>query len=98
MKIISFLTLVCVVTATAGLAYAAGPSDKFARNAFQEILSQVDTNKDGKLSLPECKAMWKDATTAEKNCTFWDANHDGIITEDEYVAQGMSKGKKKNKP
>jgi hypothetical protein len=32
---------------------------------------------------------------AEKNCNFWDADNDGIITEDEYVRQGMSFGKKK---
>lgn len=95
MKTISILTFVCIITATACLVYAAGPSDEFARKAFREILSQADTDKDGKLSLTECKAMWKDAATAEKNCTFWDANHDGTITEDEYVSQGMSKGKKK---
>jgi Ca2+-binding EF-hand superfamily protein len=23
----------------------------------------------------------------EKNCKYWDANHDGFITEDEYVQQ-----------
>jgi hypothetical protein len=32
---------------------------------------------------------------AEKNCTFWDINKDGIITEDEYVMQGSNIGKKK---
>jgi|GEM_PF-3460213 len=29
---------------------------------------------------------------ATKNCTFWDVNKDGFITEDEYVKQGMSLG------
>jgi hypothetical protein len=96
MKTISILTIVCVVIiASISLTHAAGPSDEFARNAFKQILSQADTNKDGKLSLAECKAMYKDSVKAEKNCTFWDANHDGIITEDEYVSQAMSIGHKK---
>jgi hypothetical protein len=30
---------------------------------------------------------------AEKNCNYWDANKDGIITEDEYVKQGMKDGR-----
>lgn len=97
MKTISILIFVCIITATACLVYAADPSDEFARKAFREILSQADTDKDGKLSLTECKAMWKDAAMAEKNCTFWDANHDGTITEDEYLSQSMSKEKKKNR-
>ena len=32
---------------------------------------------------------------AEKNCTFWDANKDDTITEDEYAGQAMSMGKRK---
>ena len=96
MKVICLLSLASVVlTAIMPPAYSAGPSDEFARNAFKQILSQVDTNKDGKLSLSECKAIYKDSSTAEKNCTFWDANHDGAITEDEYASQAMSIGRKK---
>jgi hypothetical protein len=96
MKAFSILAIVCVVVSTiVSLAFSAGPSDEFARNAFKQILSQADTNKDGKLSLVECKAIYKDAAKGEKNCTFWDTNHDGTITEDEYTAQAMSMGKKK---
>jgi Ca2+-binding EF-hand superfamily protein len=66
-----------------------------ARNAFKMILSQADTNGDGKLSMDECMGIYKDKDMAKKNCTFWDVNKDGIITEDEYVKQAMSMGSKK---
>jgi hypothetical protein len=96
MKIISIFTLAGVVIAGgASFAYSAGPSDEFARNAFKQILSQADTNKDGKLSSAECRGIYKDAEMAEKNCTYWDSDKDGAITEDEYVAKAMSIGKKK---
>jgi hypothetical protein len=45
--------------------------------------------------LAECKGIYKDVAKAEKNCTFWDANHDGTITEDEYASTAMTMGKKK---
>ena len=96
MKVICILSIASVLlTAIVSPAYCAGPSDELARNAFKQILSQADTNKDGKLSLTECKAIYKDSSIAEKNCTFWDANHDGTITEDEYATQAMSVGRKK---
>jgi hypothetical protein len=75
--------------------YTAGPPQQNIREAYKMILSQVDANKDGKLSVAECMAIYKDKAMAEKNCTFWDADKDGIITEEEYVMQGSSLGKKK---
>lgn len=90
-----FALATAVVAGSVSVVHSAGPSDEFARNAFQQILSQADANRDGKLSLAECKAIYKDAALAEKNCTFWDANKDGTITEDEYVSQAMSMGKRK---
>jgi Ca2+-binding EF-hand superfamily protein len=96
MKTIRLLVLAGVVLLnTAALVHSAGPSDEFAKNAFREIVGQVDTNRDGKLSLAECKGIYKDAVMAEKNCTFWDVDKDGTITEAEYVGQAMSMGKKK---
>jgi len=64
-----------------------GPSDDMIKGAYQQVLADADTNRDGKLSMSECLAVWKDKKTAEKNCKYWDANGDGIITEDEYVKQ-----------
>lgn len=96
MRTITLLAFVCIAIASSvALTDAAGSSDEFARNAFKQILSQADTNKDGKLSAAECKAIYKDPAQAQKNCTFWDANADGTITEDEYASKAMSMGKKR---
>ena len=80
---------------TASIVFSAGPSDERIRSVYREIVLQADTNKDGKLSVTECKAVYKDKALAEKNCNFWDVNHDGTITEDEYVQKAGSLGKKK---
>ncbi len=96
MKTIGILAIAAAVVAgSASVVHSAGPSDELARDAFRQILSQADTNRDGKLSLAECKAIYKDAAMAERNCTFWDVNKDGTITEDEYASQAMSMGKRK---
>lgn len=68
-------------------AQAKGPPTEMIKGAYQEVLRTCDTNKDGKLTLQECMEMWKDKAKAEKNCKYWDANGDGIITEEEYVGQ-----------
>lgn len=75
--------------------YTAGPPEQNIREAYKMILSQADANKDGKLSMTECTAIYKDKSVAEKNCTFWDVDKDGIITEAEYVQQASNVGKKK---
>jgi Ca2+-binding EF-hand superfamily protein len=90
-----FSVVFIVLTSTVLTSHSAGPSDERIRSAYRLILSQADTNKDGKLSVSECKAVYKDPAMADKNCKFWDADNDGVITEDEYVKQGMSFGKKK---
>jgi hypothetical protein len=82
---------VAVVTQT----YAAGPPEDSIRQAYRMILSQADANTDGKLSAAECMAVYKDKSTAEKTCSFWDANKDGTITEEEYMQQALNMGKKK---
>ena len=64
-----------------------GPSDDKIKGAYQQVLADADKNRDGKLSMSECLAVWKDKKTAEKNCRYWDANGDGTITQDEYVQQ-----------
>lgn len=68
-----------------------GPPPDFAKNAFKVLLSEVDKNGDGKIGMDECYSMWKDQSIAEKNCGYWDANGDGMITEEEYVSRAMKK-------
>jgi hypothetical protein len=69
------------------LAQGVGPSDAAIKEAYHSVISTLDANKDGKLSLTECMAMSKDKKKAEKDCKYWDANGDGVITEEEYVKQ-----------
>ena len=96
MKSVGIFSLVfIVIISTVFTSHSAGPSDERIRSAYRMILSEADKNKDGKLSVSECKAGYNDPAMAAKNCKFWDADDDGIITEDEYVKQGMSFGKKK---
>lgn len=85
------MAVVCIggmmLGASASWAQDAGPSDARLKAAYGMLLSALDTNKDGKLSMSECMAMSKDKQKAEKDCKYWDANSDGIITEAEYVSQ-----------
>jgi len=37
--------------------------------------------------MAECMAISTDKSRIEKDCKCWDANGDGVITEDEYVKQ-----------
>lgn len=58
---------------------------KAARNAFKELLTNADKNRDGKLSKAEFMKIWRDKNTGEKNWKMWDTNKDGYVTEEEYV-------------
>lgn len=81
------ILVICLLAPGVSPAQQRGPSDDMIKANYREVLKGADKNRDGKLSMSECMAIWKDKKTAEKNCTYWDANGDGIITEDEYVAQ-----------
>jgi Ca2+-binding EF-hand superfamily protein len=83
------------LASTASLSQARSPQDEAVRSAYRELLVETDRDKDGKISVLECQAIFKDPAMADKNCKFWDADHDGVITEDEYVAQVMSLGRRK---
>jgi hypothetical protein len=66
-------------------ALAAPPPEQTVREVFVQVRTIADTNQDGTLSFVECRTLLTDQKQAERNCRFWDANKDGIITEDEYV-------------
>lgn len=91
-RIASTALLLIVTIAAPG--YTAGPPADNARNVFKMLLEQVDANKDGELSVAECMNIYTTRSVAEKNCTFWDVDRDGIIKEDEYVQQTQNIGKK----
>lgn len=71
-------------------AFAQPSPSGMAKGAFAEILVAADKNRDGNLSLEECYVIWKNKSTGEQQCKFWDKNSDGTITEEEYVAQTAS--------
>jgi hypothetical protein len=84
---IALTVALCVLLPVTSQAQKMGPSDEMLKGAYRDILAQADKNRDGKLSAGECLAIWKDKQKGEKDCKYWDANGDGVITEDEYVKQ-----------
>jgi hypothetical protein len=78
---------VLTLSGSSTFAQDVGPSDARIKEAYRTVLSSLDANKDGKLSVSECMTMSKDKKKAEKDCKYWDANSDGVITEEEYVKQ-----------
>ena len=57
------------------------------RNAYRQICTAADKNGDGKISMDECMAISRDKKKIAKDCKYWDADGNGVITEDEYVKQ-----------
>jgi hypothetical protein len=97
MKRVIVLSVLLIAMSLISTVYAGGPPEANIRNAYKMILSQADANKDGKLSSAECMAIYKDKNLAKKNCTFWDIDQDGVITEDEYVKKASNIGNKKKR-
>jgi len=83
MFIVSFLIL------SGGVSFAKEKAarEDLIRNAYRQICTAADKNRDGKLSMDECMAISKNKKKIEKDCKYWDADGNGIITEDEYVKQ-----------
>jgi hypothetical protein len=63
------------------------PPSEVIRGTYRQILAGADKNGDGKLSMAECMSISTNKNKIEKDCRYWDANGDGVITEDEYVKQ-----------
>ena len=95
MKTIHAAAALAMVQLVSSPLFAAEPPLANAKAAFRMILEGADVNKDGKLSAAECQAMWKDKRMAQKNCSFWDVDKDGLITEAEYVRQASRLGRKR---
>jgi hypothetical protein len=81
------VVMICLFVPNVSTAQQKGPSDDMIKANFGKVLKEADKNRDGKLSMSECMTIWKDKQKGGKNCKHWDANSDGVITEDEYVKQ-----------
>ncbi len=92
MNIIILLTAALILALTINPVSAqdrAAVKVKALKTGYNMLLSEVDKNKDGKISLDECLSAWKDKAIGKGKCKYWDENGDGIITEEEYVQQGL---------
>jgi hypothetical protein len=92
MNIIILLTAILIQTLTINPVSAQDREAvkiKALKTGYDMLLSEVDKNKDGKISIEECLSTWKDKAIGESKCKYWDKNGNGIITEEEYVQQGM---------
>ena len=76
-----------ILTSNLLFAQEKGPPTEVIRGAYRQILASVDKNGDGKLSMAECISISSNKSKVERDCRYWDANGDGVITEDEYVKQ-----------
>jgi hypothetical protein len=57
------------------------------KGAYQRILRSCDANKDGKLTVQKCMGAPKDKARGGKDCRYWDADGEGITTEEEYISR-----------
>ena len=92
MNIIILLTAILILALTINSVSAQDREAvkvKALKTGYNMLLSEVDKNKDGKISLDECLSTWKDKATGESKCKYWDKNGDGMITEEEYAQQGL---------
>jgi hypothetical protein len=88
MNLIIFVTAILFLALTINIV-SAFDREAALKTAYNQLLSEVDKNKDGKISKEECLSVWKDKAKGESKCKYWDKNGDGIITEAEYVQQGL---------
>jgi Ca2+-binding EF-hand superfamily protein len=76
-----------ILTGSLSSAQEKGPPAEMISGAYRQILAGADKNGDGKLSMEECLSVSSNKKKIEKDCKYWDANADGVITEEEYVKQ-----------
>jgi Ca2+-binding EF-hand superfamily protein len=91
------VVLVCLMLVVGSLPASGQRFDpeQAAKAAWKQLLTELDANKDGKLSRAEFGKAWKDQATADEKFKPIDANKDGFIVEAEYVAwvKKAAKGK-----
>lgn len=83
MFIFSFI----ILSGSVSFAKPKAAREDLIRNGYQQIRTATDKNGDGKVSMDECMAISKDKKKIATDCKYWDADGNGLITEDEYVKQ-----------
>jgi Ca2+-binding EF-hand superfamily protein len=83
MFIFSFL----ILSGSVSFAKEKAAREDLIRNTYRQILAVADKNGDGKISMDECMSLSKNKKKMAKDCKYWDADGNGVITEDEYVKQ-----------
>ena len=82
-----FMFSFLILSGSVSLAKGKTVREDLIRNAYQQIRTAADKNGNGKISMDECMAISRDKKKMEKDCKYWDADGNGVITEDEYVKQ-----------
>jgi hypothetical protein len=82
-----FMFSFLILSGSVSLAKGKAVREDLIRNAYQQILTAADKNGNSKISMDECMAISRDKKKMEKDCKYWDADGNGVITEDEYVKQ-----------
>jgi Ca2+-binding EF-hand superfamily protein len=82
-----FILSIVILSGSVSVAREKAAREDLVRNAYQQIRTAADKNGDGKISMDECMAISRDKKKIVKDCKYWDADGNGVITEDEYVKQ-----------
>lgn len=90
-SLVTVFTASLILSGSVTFAREKGPPVDVIKGAYRQILAGADKNGDGKLSMAECMSISSNKSKIEKDCKYWDANGDGVITEDEYVKQAQQK-------
>jgi hypothetical protein len=82
-----FIFSIVIMSGSISVAKEKAAREDLIKNAYQQICTSADKNGDGKISMDECMAISRDKKKIAKDCKYWDADGNGVITEDEYVKQ-----------
>ena len=65
----------------------AGQNEEFQLDK-EALFQLLDQNKDGRISLDEFQALWKDKNAAKESFRRLDTNNDGYLSSEEFAKPG----------